>query len=85
MILALAPHVSSTPTAGGTVLLDTRTGRYWQMNRTASLILEHLLTGGTCHTAAEALRDRHPAAGDRVQADTEALLQSLLSARLVTT
>lgn len=83
MTFALAPHVSRTRTADGTVLLDTRTGRYWQTNRTGTLVLDHLLAGGTCHTAAEQLRARHPAA-DRAEADAEALLKSLVSARLVT-
>ncbi|MGW1376622.1 lasso peptide biosynthesis PqqD family chaperone [Streptomyces sp. NPDC002446] len=85
MTFALAPYVSSTPTAGGTVLLDTRTGRYWQMNHTGTLVLDHLLTGGTCRTAADQLRARHPDAADRAEADAEALLKSLVTARLVTT
>ncbi|UZJ31165.1 lasso peptide biosynthesis PqqD family chaperone [Streptomyces endophytica] len=76
MTLALAPHVTSTRTADGTVLLDTRTGRYWQMNATATLVLDHLLAGGTCRTAAAALRARHPSAGHHAEPDARALLDS---------
>lgn len=54
------------------------------MNATATLVLDHLLAGGPCRTAAEALRARHPSAGDRVEADARALLDSLLTARLLT-
>ncbi|MFD8545814.1 PqqD family peptide modification chaperone [Streptomyces sp. NPDC059649] len=69
MSLARAPHVRSTRTADGTVLLNTRTGRYRQMNATATLVLDHLLAGGTCRTAAEALRARHPSAGHRAESE----------------
>ena len=43
MNFALAPHVTATPTEHGVVLLDERTGRYWQMNDTAALVLRCLL------------------------------------------
>lgn len=84
MALTLAPDVRSARTPGGMVLLHTRTGRYWQLNRTGALVLDHLLTGGTRASAAAALRARHPTAADRAAADVAALLESLTTAELVT-
>ncbi|MEV0370684.1 lasso peptide biosynthesis PqqD family chaperone [Streptomyces sp. NPDC050636] len=85
MPLSLAPHITSARTPGGLVLLNTRTGRYWQLNDTGTLVLEHLLAGGSCTSAAAELRTRHPEAADRVEADTVGLLETLKSAELVTT
>ncbi|UQA95159.1 lasso peptide biosynthesis PqqD family chaperone [Streptomyces halobius] len=82
--VSLAPDITSTRTPGGMILLNTRTGRYWQLNETGALILEHLLAGGSCTSAVAELRIRHPEAADRVEADTKALLSSLKSAKLVT-
>ncbi|CAM5338466.1 MULTISPECIES: lasso peptide biosynthesis PqqD family chaperone [Streptomyces] len=84
MAFTLAPHVSSVRTPGGMVLLNARTGRYWQMNDTGAFVLEHLLAGGTTASAADELRSRHPSAAHRVAADAVALLESLQSAKLVT-
>ncbi|KAA6221588.1 lasso peptide biosynthesis PqqD family chaperone [Streptomyces albofaciens JCM 4342] len=84
MTFTLAPHVSSVRTPGGMVLLNARTGRYWQMNDTGAFVLEHLLAGGTTASAADELRNRHPSAAHRVAADAVALLESLQSAKLVT-
>lgn len=84
MTLALAPHVCATVTEDGMVLLDERTGRYWQLNGTGAAVLRHLLDGSTVDAAAARLRERHPDAADRIAADVAGLLDSLHAAKLVT-
>lgn len=41
MLLRLRPDVSVTSTAAGIVLLDERSGRYWQLNRSGSVVLRY--------------------------------------------
>ena len=43
MPLRLRPDVSAASTATGIVLLDERSGRYWQLNRSGSAALRTLL------------------------------------------
>jgi len=82
MNFALAPHVTATPTEHGVVLLDERTGRYWQMNDTAALVLRCLLDGGTVESAVTALRTRFPDAGDQLTQDVTALVDALRAAKV---
>ncbi|MEI5103733.1 lasso peptide biosynthesis PqqD family chaperone [Streptomyces sp. PmtG] len=84
MSLALRPDVRATETADGMVLLDEATGRYWQLNRTAALVLRGLLGGAGAPEAARALRAAHPRlTAERADADTASLKRALLDARLV--
>lgn len=82
MSLRLAAHVTATETEHGVVLLDQGTGRYWQMNDTAALVLRCLLDGGTVEQAVAALRDRFPDASNRAPADVTALLDALRAAKV---
>lgn len=45
MNLRLRPDVASADTPDGTVLLDQRTGRYWQLNRIGAHVLRQLVAG----------------------------------------
>jgi len=83
MSLRLRAHVSATETEGGTVLLDEKTGNYWQLNSSGSVILRTLLTDGTAEQAAKALHERYPVDLDRALADVHALVDALRAARLV--
>jgi hypothetical protein len=82
--LRLRPYVSATETQSGMVLLDQRTGRYWQLNATASLVLRGLLEGPTTEEAAGWLAARHPEASERSADDVASLVRSLDEARLTT-
>ncbi|WP_320783358.1 lasso peptide biosynthesis PqqD family chaperone [Streptomyces sp. CRN 30] len=83
--VALRGHITVTETPDGAVLLNQRTGRYWQLNATAALVLRALADGGTPERAAAALAARHPAAAGRARADVEALLTTLREADALTT
>ncbi|MGW5557525.1 lasso peptide biosynthesis PqqD family chaperone [Micromonospora sp. NPDC003944] len=83
MTLALAPEVTAADTSNGLVLLDQRSGRYWQLNGTGAATVRMLLDGRTPDGVAAALGERFPDCGERVQADVNALVSALLDARLV--
>ncbi|MCG5435255.1 lasso peptide biosynthesis PqqD family chaperone [Micromonospora foliorum] len=83
MSLALAPEVTAAETSNGLVLLDQRSGRYWQLNGTGATTVRMLLDGRTPDGVAAALRERFPACGERVEADVNSLVGALLDARLV--
>jgi hypothetical protein len=82
--IALRPDVSATDTQDGMVLLDEATGRYWQLNSTAALVLHALLDGATPQEAAYRLAERYPQlAAERAARDVRALLTALSEPRLV--
>ncbi|MFF0869957.1 lasso peptide biosynthesis PqqD family chaperone [Nonomuraea sp. NPDC003560] len=82
-MIALRTHITATPTGNGMVLLDTRSGKYWQLNATGTLILSDLLAGASMTEAATRLTLRHPAAARRADDDVHALLQQLRAAHLL--
>ncbi|MFD5030741.1 lasso peptide biosynthesis PqqD family chaperone [Streptomyces sp. NPDC058220] len=84
MTFALAPHVTITGTDHGMVLLNERTGRYWQMNDTGALVLRCLLDGGTVESAVAALRERFPDAAQNTTGDVERVIAALCAAKVVT-
>lgn len=79
----LRDDVALTDTDDGGVLLDQRSGQYWQVNDTGYLIITTLIQGGTPRDAATALADRYQISADRAAGDVTALLDSLTTARLV--
>ncbi len=83
MTFSLAPYVTATYTEHGVVLLDERSGRYWQMNDTGATVLRQLLGGGTVEAAIADLRHHFPEVPDEVSADVRKLLDALLTAKLV--
>lgn len=83
MSLRLRPDVSVTSTAAGIVLLDERSGRYWQLNRSGSVTLRTLLGGGTLSQAAQKLSSSYGITPERATADISALLDALRHAKLV--
>ena len=84
MTFALARNVTATETEDGTVLLDQRSGRYWQLNGTASTVLHALLAGRPAEDAAALLRERHPRGSERAAEDVAELVTALRDAKLVT-
>ncbi|MFD9881239.1 lasso peptide biosynthesis PqqD family chaperone [Streptomyces alboflavus] len=82
--LTLRPDVCATDTADGMVLLDEVTGRYWQLNRTAALVLRSLIDGTAPPDTARVLREAHPRlTAERAVTDSAAITGELLAARLV--
>jgi coenzyme PQQ synthesis protein D (PqqD) len=84
MTISLAPHVTLTKTEHGLVLLNERTGQYWQMNSTGATVLTWLLDGQTLESAIAHLRQRHPNAADRAETDVHNLILALHIAKVIT-
>ncbi|MEU9954720.1 lasso peptide biosynthesis PqqD family chaperone [Streptomyces sp. NPDC050982] len=84
MSLTLRPDVCATDTPDGMVLLDEVTGRYWQLNRTAALVLRSLIDGSEPSDTARALCAAYPQlTAERADADTASITRALTEARLV--
>lgn len=84
MSLALRAGVSATATDDGTVLLDERSGHYWQLNQSGSVALRSLLAGDTPAQVAQNIADIYAVPLARVIADLHDLLNGLNAAGLVT-
>ncbi|MEU7132977.1 lasso peptide biosynthesis PqqD family chaperone [Streptomyces sp. NPDC046261] len=82
MSFALRADVTATETEHGTVLLDQRRGRYYQLNPTGALALRALLDGAGTEGAARALCETYGIPAQRAEADVAALLESLRGRRL---
>ncbi|MFC9504415.1 lasso peptide biosynthesis PqqD family chaperone [Streptomyces sp. NPDC057002] len=80
----LRPDVTACPTDDGMVLLDERTGRYWQLNGTGALVVKALLDGAAPDQVAGRLAATRPVTRERAAADVTALLGHLLKEALVT-
>jgi hypothetical protein len=80
----LRADVSACPTDDGMVLLDERTGRYWQLNNTGAAVLHALLDGATPEQITDRLAAARPVTRQRAAADVTALLVALTRAKLVT-
>ncbi|MDQ1024147.1 hypothetical protein QF035_001729 [Streptomyces umbrinus] len=84
MSLSLRSDVCATDTADGMVLLDEVTGRYWQLNRTAALVLRGLIDGAEPSDMARALCEAYPRlTAERADADTASITRALMASRLV--
>lgn len=82
MTLRLRPGVSTADTAYGTVLLDERSGEYWQLNPTAALIVRRLCAGDDPTATANALAAEFDVTPDQALSDITALLHQLHTTRL---
>jgi hypothetical protein len=81
--MRLHPAVSAAYTATGAVLLDRRTGRYWQLNLTGAEVLRALETIGTTSGMAQTLAARYDVDAEAVDQDITALLDRLRVGGLV--
>ncbi|ARH89309.1 lasso peptide biosynthesis PqqD family chaperone [Streptomyces lydicus] len=82
MALRFGADVSTAETDYGTVLLDERSGDYWELNPTGTLVIKTLLDGGEEGDAVDALVARFDI--DRAQAtqDVATLVQELRASGL---
>ncbi|MFE6200914.1 lasso peptide biosynthesis PqqD family chaperone [Streptomyces sp. NPDC057838] len=83
MALRFEPDVSTAETAYGTVLLDERSGDYWELNPTATLVVTTLLAGGDETAAADALVARFDIDRARAEQDVASLVRELRESGLV--
>jgi Coenzyme PQQ synthesis protein D (PqqD) len=83
MPFRLFPDVAVTDTDDGLVLLDQRTGRYWQLNSTGAAVLRCLLDGQSTEGAVAELTARYQVEGDKAMNDVVTLSDELRTARLL--
>jgi hypothetical protein len=83
MTMRLRAGVSSAETDYGIMLLDEDSGRYWNLNPTAALVLRTLLDGGTPDQAADKLTERYAVEAAAAGRDVRALLDGLGAAGLL--
>ncbi|RKN08390.1 lasso peptide biosynthesis PqqD family chaperone [Streptomyces radicis] len=81
----LRTDIATTSTEHGTVLLDERTGRYWQLNNTGSGILHALLAGQSQEQIVADLAERHDLEPKRARSDVTAIIDRLCAAKLLVT
>jgi predicted Rdx family selenoprotein len=80
--MQLHRDVSLSDTDDGTVLLHQRTGRYWQLNVTGSLVLRRLLDGDSAEGIAADLAVEHDIDPQRAAQDVDAVIRQLQTAEL---
>ncbi|MGH3825465.1 MAG: lasso peptide biosynthesis PqqD family chaperone [Pseudonocardiaceae bacterium] len=83
MPLRLRPDIATTDTDDGLVLLDERTGRYWQLNSTGAHVLHALLDGHHPDHIAQGLATRYRIDFHQARHDVTAITDRLYAAKLV--
>jgi hypothetical protein len=79
----LRPDVLATDTDDGLVLLDGRSGRYWEVNGTGAATLRGLLGGDSADLVAETLTAHYGVPLNQATADVTAFIHALRGAGLV--
>ncbi|MGW7053486.1 lasso peptide biosynthesis PqqD family chaperone [Streptomyces sp. NPDC054887] len=82
MALQFGTDVRTAQTDYGTVLLDERAGEYWELNPTATLVVNILLAGGDEADAVAALSSEFDVDLTQATQDVEALVQELRTSGL---
>lgn len=83
MGLRIRAGVSATDTDYGAVLLDERSGDYWQLNPTAAAVVGLLANGRSPEQAAAALAEEFGVDEAQALEDVTSLVEQLRSAGLV--
>ncbi|MER6614846.1 lasso peptide biosynthesis PqqD family chaperone [Streptomyces xantholiticus] len=83
MKLRNRPYLTVTETEYGAVLLDTRTGEYWQMNPSAATAAQALLDGGDADDAVRRVTDHFEVDTERAANDVRTLIEVMRSAGVV--
>ncbi|MEW1654765.1 lasso peptide biosynthesis PqqD family chaperone [Streptomyces sp. NPDC093707] len=83
MSISLAEGVSLAETDSGAVLLDERSGRYWQLNGSGARVLQKLLAGAALAEAGAAAANGAKVPSDQAEQDVNTLLDKLHQAGLV--
>ncbi|MGW4214236.1 lasso peptide biosynthesis PqqD family chaperone [Lentzea sp. NPDC004789] len=82
--MRLRDDISVADTDYGQVLLDERTGHYWQLNPTGVVVVRALLDGADENAAVSALISTYEVDETRARQDVSALVTGLRNAGLVT-
>ncbi|MEV0178822.1 lasso peptide biosynthesis PqqD family chaperone [Streptomyces sp. NPDC050625] len=81
--MRLRADVSLVETDYGKILLDGRSGKYWELNPTGSLVLDELMSGGDLDAVITRLTAEFEVGAEQARSDAEALVAALVEARLV--
>ncbi|GGS36102.1 MULTISPECIES: lasso peptide biosynthesis PqqD family chaperone [Streptomyces] len=76
-------HLVVTDTDYGAVLLDTKSGQYWQLNPPGAVIVRTLLDGEGPDEAIRRVTDRFDVETERATTDVHALIEAMRSAGVV--
>jgi hypothetical protein len=76
-------HLAVTDTDYGAVLLDTKSGAYWQLNPTAALVTRTLLDGGDAAEAVRRVTASFEVDTERATADVHTLIEGMRAAGVV--
>ncbi|MFF8841376.1 lasso peptide biosynthesis PqqD family chaperone [Streptomyces sp. NPDC015127] len=77
MALRFGTDVSTAETDYGTVLLDERSGMYWELNPTGTVVIKTLLEGGDEAAAVAALVDEFDIDQEQAAQDVATLVRDL--------
>lgn len=77
MALRFGTDVSTAETDYGTVLLDERSGTYWELNPTGTVVIKTLLEGGDEAAAVAALVDEFDIGQEQAAQDVATLVKDL--------
>jgi hypothetical protein len=83
MAVRLRNNVSLAEIDFGVVLLDEKTGDYWDLNPSGALVLRTLLDGGAPGHAAQQLTEMYDVDADSARRDVDDLIGGLRSAGLI--
>ncbi|MFK4599539.1 lasso peptide biosynthesis PqqD family chaperone [Streptomyces pristinaespiralis] len=83
MALRFGTDVSTAETDYGTVLLDERSGTYWELNPTGTVVIKTLLEGGDEAAAVAALLDEFDIDREQAAQDVATLVSDLRASGLV--
>lgn len=83
MRLVNRPYLKLAATEYGAVLLDTKSGDYWELNPTSATIVSALLDGGQAEEATHRLTEEFDVDAERAAADVGAVLRAMAAAGVV--
>ncbi|MEU1310296.1 lasso peptide biosynthesis PqqD family chaperone [Streptomyces cinnamoneus] len=76
-------HLAITDTEYGAVLLDGKTGEYWQLNPPAATVTRTLLDGGDAEEAVRRVLEQFDVDAERATRDAHALIDAMRAAGVV--
>ncbi|MFK0226644.1 lasso peptide biosynthesis PqqD family chaperone [Streptomyces sp. NPDC090303] len=83
MALQLSPDVATVEVEDGAVLLNQRTGRYWQLNYSGAYTLRCILDGKSLAQTASEIAAHYGIKSEVARADVDAVVDQLQSSLLL--
>jgi len=83
MTVRLKTDISICPTDHSAVVLNERTGQYWQLNETGANILGALLNGAAAEATADRIASVRPVTRERALAAVATLVGAITLSRVV--